>query len=293
MERVVIGGSNSEKLARDVARKLNAKFIDIEYKKFPDGESYLRLKKSFLEKEVIIIQTLYPQNDSIVELLFLLDLVNEFQPRNISLVIPYFAYARQHKRYRKWEAISSKTLAKLIQAFKVNKLITFDLHSTSVINFFDIKVINLTATELIAKYFLKKNLKNPFVLIPDQEREEMAKLAAKILGCDYSFLKKYRSKVTGEIKTEIWKDFDIKGKEVILLDDIISTGKTMLNAIRMVKRKEAKSIFVSCVHYIPSQIYKKMLSLGVKEVVATNTIASEISKINIAPLILNTIKTDL
>jgi ribose-phosphate pyrophosphokinase len=285
MGKVVVSGTNSEELAKNVARKINAKFVGVEHKKFPDGESYLRLKKSIFGENVVILQTLYPQNDSIIELFFLLDLINEFQPKSITLVIPYFAYARQHKRYRKWEAISSKTLAKLIQSFKVSKLITFDLHSRDVLNFFNIPVVHLTAAELIAKYFSKKNLKQPFVLIPDQERGEMARAAAKILNCDHSFLKKYRSRITGEIKTEIWKDFDIKGKDVILLDDIISTGKTMLNAIKIVKREKARSIFVSCVHYIPSKVYKEFLALGVKEVVATNTISSEISKIDVAPLI--------
>jgi ribose-phosphate pyrophosphokinase len=285
MSKVVVSGGSSEKLAREISRRIKAKFIAVEYKKFPDGESYLRLKKTIPEEKVIIVQTLYPQNDSLIELFLLLDLVREFNPKSIIVVIPYFAYARQHKRYRKWEAVSAKTLAKIIQSFKVSKLITFDLHSKDVLNFFNIPVVNLTAAELIAKYFSKKNLEQPFVLIPDQERGEMASVAAKILNCNHSFLKKYRSRITGEIKTEIWKDFDIKGKDVILLDDIISTGKTMLNAIKIVKSKKARSIFVSCVHYIPSKVYKEFLALGVKEVVATNTIPSEISKIDVAPLI--------
>jgi ribose-phosphate pyrophosphokinase len=292
MSKIVVSGINLEKLARNIARKINAKFIGIEHKKFPDGESYLRLKEGIPKEDIIVLQTLYPQNNSIIELFFLLDLINEFRPKSITLVVPYFAYARQHKRYRNWEAVSSKTLAKLIQSFKVKKLITFDLHSKDVLNFFSIPIVHLTATELIAKYFLKKNLRKPFILIPDQEREEMARIVARILNCDYSFLKKYRSRITGEIKTKVWKDFGMKGKDVILLDDIISTGKTMLNAIKIVKMKKARNIFVSCVHYIPSKIYKKFLALGVKEVVATNTIPSEISKIDITPLITITLSKE-
>jgi ribose-phosphate pyrophosphokinase len=285
MDALVISGINSINLAKRVGRRIKAKFISLEYKKFPDGELYLRLKSKINNENVILIETLYPQNDSIIELLFLLDLINEFKPNSVTLVLPYFAYARQHKRYRNFEAISAKTLAKLIQSFGINKIIAVNLHSEEVIKFFDIPVVNLAAEKLIAEYFLSKNLKNPFVLIPDQEREEMAKNAAEILKCGYFFLKKYRSRVTGEIKTEIFKDFDLKGKDVIILDDIISSGKTMLNAIRIAKKKKARNIFVSCVHYIPSSIYKKFLKLGVKEVVATNTIPSEISKIDISPLI--------
>ena len=290
--KVVVSGTNSIKLAKNIARRINAKFVGIEYKKFPDGESYVRLKENIPKgAEALIVQTLYPQNDSIVELFFLLDLVSEFKPKNISLIIPYFAYARQHKRYRKWEAISSKTFAKLLQNFNIERIFTIDLHSNDLIKFFDLEVVHLSTTELIAKYFLRKNLKNPFVLIPDQEREWMAKKAAKILNCDYSYLKKYRSRVTGEIKTEIFKDFDLRGKDVILMDDIISTGKTMINAIEIVKRKEAKNIFVSCVHYIPSEVYKEMLNLGAKEVISTNTIQSEVSKIDVAPLIVDSLKS--
>lgn len=291
MERVIIGGTTSRELARAIAKLLGVKFVNVEHKKFPDGESYIRLEKDVFKKNVVLVQTLYPQNDSLVELFLLLDLVDEFQPKNICLVLPYFAYARQHKRYRKYEVISSKVIARLIQNFKVNKLITFDLHDKSIIKFFNIEVIHLSSTELIANYFLKMKLKNPFILIPDQEREEMAKIAAKTLNCDYSFLKKYRSRITGEITTKIWKDFDVKGRDVIILDDIISTGKTMLNAIKLVGKKKAKNIFVACVHYIPSKVHEKMLVEGAKLVVATNTIPSEISKINVAPLISNKLKT--
>jgi ribose-phosphate pyrophosphokinase len=285
MDKIIISGINYINLAKRIGRRIKAKFISLEYKKFPDGELYLRLKSKINNENVILVETLYPQNDSIVELLFLLDLINEFKPKSVTLVLPYFAYARQHKRYRNFEVISAKTLAKLIQNFEINKIITVNLHSEEVIKFFDIPVVNLAAEKLIAEYFLNKDLKNPFVLIPDQEREVMAINAAEVLKCEYSFLKKYRSRVTGEIKTEILKDFDLKIRDVIILDDIISSGKTMLNAIKIAKKKKARNIFVSCVHYIPSNIYKKFLKLGVKEVVATNTIPSEISKIDISPLI--------
>jgi len=285
MEKVVVGGTSSQELARRIGRELKLAFIGVEHKKFPDGESYVRLEKEVSKKEVILVQTLYPQNDSLVELFFLLDLLTEFRPKSITLVIPYFAYARQHKRYRNFEAISIKAISRLIQNFGVKKLITFDLHSEAVVSFFGIEVVHLTAVELIANYFLKMKLKNPFVLIPDEERAVMAKKAAKILNCEYALLKKRRSRVTGKIKTEISEELKLEGKDVIILDDIISTGKTVMNAIEIAKEKKAKNIFVACVHCIPSEAYKKIKEKGVVLVVATNTIPSKISKVNVAPLI--------
>lgn len=281
---LIIPGTSSKELGKKIADLLKAKLIEIEHKNFPDGESYIRLKERIGRDDVIIVQTLYPQNNSLIELFFLLDLVRELGTGKVTLVIPYFAYARQHRRYLEFEVISAKTIAKIIDFFNVEKVIVIDVHDKAALKFFRAKTVNLTTSLTIANYY-KNKLKNPFVLIPDQERKEFGKNIAKVLGCDYTWLKKYRDRITGKIKTKIWKDFDLKEREVLIADDIISTGETVMNAIEILKKKNAKSIFVACVHYIPSKAYEKIIKAGAKEIIATNSIQSEISKLDVAPLI--------
>ncbi len=291
----VVGGTTCEELARRVARRLNRKFVKVHRKKFPDGESYVRLLRKPSSKRAIVFQTLYPQNDSTVELTFILDLLEEFDVEQVWLVIPYFAYARQHKRYRKWECVSAKSLARLIESFEnVEKVFLLDLHDESILNFFRrCKTIHLSARRLLAEYFSRKKLNDPFVLIPDQERKELAISVSSELGCDYSFLVKYRSRVTGEITTRVWKDFDVNGKEVLILDDVISTGKTMLNAIKIVKEGGAREIYCAATHYIPSKAHEMLMKAGAKEVIATNSIPSEISKLDLAPLFAEALSGEL
>src|SRR3989344_128822 len=215
MATAVVIGPSSRELAISVANKLQAEKIYVQHKKFPDGESYLRLEQPISKgSDVIVIETLFPQNDSIVELLCILDVVQEFKPKSITLVAPYFAYSRQHERYLKWEAVSGKTIAELIDK-KINRIFMFDVHhKKNLFSFFKhAKPIELSAAKQIADYFstkensrriflAKKNhannfsleVKNPFVIAPDQERKGFTDVIAEELGCKYSWLSKHRDR---------------------------------------------------------------------------------------------------
>jgi len=279
MATQVVIGPSSRKLAESIAKQLKDEKVGVQRKKFPDGESYIRLEKPIKKgAKVVVVQTLFPQNDAIVELLLMLDVVNEFKPKSVTAVIPYFAYARQHKRYLKWEAIAAKTVASLIDA-KVDKVLLVDVHDRILLKFFK-KAKELSAASLISDHF--KKIKDPFVLVPDQERGDFAKAIATRLGCEFSWLSKHRDRETGKVTTKIRKKIDVLGKNVLIVDDIISSGHTMLNAIEILKKLGVKGVYVAATHYLATGAHKKILAAGAKEVVATNSIESEIGKIDIA-----------
>jgi ribose-phosphate pyrophosphokinase len=281
---MIVAGPASRELAKKVAKILKLKLVEIEFKLFPDGESYLRFKRN-LKGEVFVIQTLAPPQDrSLFQLLLLISTAKELGAEKIIAVVPYLAYARQDKRFRSGEVISSKLIARLIEESGADELVTFNVHSLKALEFFRIKTSNLTAVELIADYF--SGMKNPFVLAPDEKAIPLAKGVASRLGCEYTSLIKRRDRITGKIETRVKGGMKIKWREVIVVDDIISTGGTMINAIRILKRLGARKIRVACVHAILAQdALKKILKAGAREVVATDSIPSEISKISLASLI--------
>ena len=284
---VVIGPSSRE-LGIKIANLLGAEKIFVQRKKFPDGESYIRLEKKPSNSRVIIVQTLYPQNDSVVELKLMLDTLIEFKPFDVSLVIPYFAYQRQHKRYRTWEAISAKVIAEMFDHKHVDRVLIADVHDRILLKFFkNAETHEISAAELIAGHFAK--LRNPFVLVPDQERGYFAKIIAEKLGCEYSWLSKHRDRVTGNITTKIRRKFNVSGKYVILVDDVISSGKTMLNAIALVKKLGAKSVSCAASHYVPLGAEKMLKKAGAREVIASNSIPSSIGKLDLAEEIADTL----
>ncbi len=289
MATSVIIGPSSRELALKVADKLKADKIFVQHKKFPDGESYTRLEQLIKKNsDVIVVETLFPQNDSIVELLCILDVVSEFKPKYVTLIAPYFAYSRQHERYLKWEAISGRTVAELIDK-KVNKIIMFDVHhKKNLFPFFKkAKPVELTAAKRMADYF--KKVKNVFVIAPDQERKGFTDIVAEELNCDYSWLSKHRDRYTGKTVSHLLHKVNLKGKNIILVDDIISTGGTIISAIEILKQHGVAGIYVATTHYMNvAGVREKILAAGAKEVVTTDSIpAGEISKIDLSQVIVD------
>jgi len=291
MATSVVIGPSSRELAILVANKLKAEKIYVQHKKFPDGESYTRLEQPIQKNsDVVIVETLFPQNDSIFELLCILDVVHEFKPKSITLVIPYFAYSRQHERYLKWEAISGKTVAELIDK-KVNRVLIFDVHhKKNLFSFFKhAKPAELSAAKEIADYF--KRIRNPFVITPDQERENFTDVVARELGCEYSWLSKHRDRYTGKAVSHLRHKIDLRGKNIIIVDDIISTGGTIVNAIEILKQRGAADIYAVATHYMNvAGTREKIIAAGAKDVVATNSIPSAISKINLSAVIADALR---
>lgn len=285
---LIIGGSASQKLAADIANILNEKLGNLEIKKFPDGEKYIRFNDD-IEDEITIVQsTGYPQDENLIELFLIAKNLKSLGCKKVRAVIPYLAYSRQDKRFKKGEAISISIIANLIESSGIDEVITVNLHEEKIVEFFNIPVKNLSAMPLLAEYF-KDIVNNPIVVAPDEGALQHAKEVAKILDCEYDYLKKKRIS-PDKVSTEI-KEINVKNKDVILVDDIISTGGTIINASKILKNEKAKNIFVGCVHpVLVGDALMKIYLSGVKEIVGTDTLSSPISKVSVAPLLANTLK---
>jgi ribose-phosphate pyrophosphokinase len=283
---IIIPGSASKDLGIKVANMLGVELISIEHKIFPDGESYIRFTKELKNNDVVIIQSCSPPQDkNLIELFLMLDNAKDLGAKSITAIVPYLAYSRQDKRFMQFEAISIKTIAKLIESIGIDEIITFDIHSLEILKNFNIKAMNFSAMPLLGKYFLSLGLKEPLVIAPDKGAQSHAETVAKILNTEFTFLEKHRDRISGEVIT-FHKKMNVNNRDVIIVDDIISTGSTIANASRMAKNEGAKDIYVGCTHpLLIGDSRKKLKDSGVKKIVGTDCVINETSEVSVAPII--------
>lgn len=290
---MIIGGSASQSLAAEVAKQLDEKLCTVEIKKFPDGEKYFRIKDEIPEDEkVVIIQsTGYPQDENMMELFFILDTLSDMNVEDITVVSPYLGYSRQERRFKEVECISAKATAKLIQSMGVKHLISINLHEESICDLYDIPVDNLSAMPSIAEYIRNNHDdKKPVILAPDKGAENFAKEIAEILDTDYDYLEKVR--LSPEVVKTKTKSISVENRSVIIVDDIISTGGTIVNAIDILKKQGAKKVDVVCVHpVLVGDAILKISAAGASSVKATNTLISEVASISVGKTIADHLKT--
>ena len=289
MVDIILGGSSAQVLAIKIGRLLKASVLLPEIKRFPDGEKYVRITGDVNGKTVAVIQSFYHQPDEfLIEYFLMVDTLKDLGAKRVLGVVPYFAYARQDERFKPGEAVSFKIVTKLIEEVGTDEIYTVDTHLHRVeqlSEIFRIPAHNLTAVPLLAQY-IKKNfeLTNPIVIGPDEEAEQWAKVAAKELEAEYDVLEKERlgpSEV--RIKT---RELDVKNRDVVIVDDIISTGGTMVEAIKMLKEHGAKNIIAACTHPILVQnALTKIYQAGALAVIGTDTVPSSISFVSVAPVI--------
>jgi ribose-phosphate pyrophosphokinase len=285
---LIIGGSSSQKLAAKVSKELDDYLCPIETKKFPDGERYIRFKDD-IEKEVTVIQsTGFPQDENYMELFLILKNLKDLGAEEIKVVIPYLGYGRQELRFKPGEAISAQIIAELLEFAGATELYSINLHESSVKDFFNIPVIELSAMPPIAEY-IKNVIEDPIIIAPDKGALHHAQDIASILNTKCDYMEKVRlSPDTVETKV---KNLDVDGINAVIIDDIISTGGTIVNAVNILKEYNAKSVTVSCVHpVLVGDAILKIFATGVKDILSTDTISSETNMISVAPLIANAIK---
>jgi len=289
---LIIPGPASKSLGEKIAENLGLPKVNVETKNFPDGESYVRLEENVEGKRVVIIQSTYPpQNTHLIQLFLMVDVAKNFGAKEIVVVTPYLAYARQDKVFRLYEPISIETILKILEKLGVDKLITINLHEPNVLQKFRFKSVNLSAINLLAKYFLKMGLKDAVAFAPDAKAVKLVEEASKILGGGLGWFKKERNRVTGEISMSCEGEFKVEGKNVILFDDMISTGGTTATAVKMLKQMGVKKVFSACVHpLLVGDALQKILGNGAEKIVATDTIPSKVSIVSVASLITETLK---
>lgn len=282
---IIIGCSNSKKLAEKIARKLKAEYSPLTVKHFPDGELYTKFEINLKNKDIVLVQTLCPANEALLETIFAGQTAKELGAKKIKLVVPYLGYIRQDKRFNPGEAISSKIVGKLLSIF--DEVITIDPHLhryRSLNEVFQTKTKKLTANELIQNY-IWKNYKNPIIIGPDEESFQWAKKIAENINAETVILEKTRYSPK-KVKVEVKSNIGIKNKDVIIIDDIISTGKTILDTIKKLNTKKPKSVSVIAVHgiFTDSITYKEIVK-NTKKITTTNTISNKHAKIDVSGLI--------
>jgi ribose-phosphate pyrophosphokinase len=281
---VVIAGPASVDLARSISHNLNVKIIEPELKIFSDGESKLRIP-SVNNKHCIIVQSLYPPPDRhIIQLLMIIHKCKKDHASKITVIIPYMAYARQDKAFLDGEIISIAVLAQVIENFGVDEVITVDIHKEVSLSYFSIKIKNISAIPILADY-IKNNvtIEKSFIISPDAGGIERAEKFAQLLELPILCLKKKRDRKTGFVSIDENIGMKVDGMNAILIDDMISTGGSIVKACEVLKKQKIGNIIVFCSHAIlVDNAFEKIINSGVKEIISTNSIPSICSKVDLS-----------
>ena len=282
----IIAGPTSTALSRRVAELLHSRIVDVESKVFPDGESYVRLTAPVRGEEVAVIQTLSrPQDTSTIQLLQLVSAAKEHGAIKAIAVVPYFAYARQDKRFLEGEVVTAGLLVRLIKEAGADAFMTVDAHSVNSTKGFTIPVMNVDASPVVSEKLLEMKLNGASVVAPDEGALDRARSLAKFLAGEAFSMRKSRDRTTGRIVMAD-ADFDVSGKNVVIYDDVISTGGTVTEGIKILRRHNPSRIVVACVHALMvGNALDRILAAGSEEIIATDTLPTTVKTVSVAPLI--------
>lgn len=271
--------SASQELAKDIASNLGCKIGECKVNHFADGEILVEIGESVRGKDVFIVQsTSNPVTENLMEILVLADALKRASANEITAIIPYFGYARQDRKAKPRQPITSRLVADLLTVAGVTRVVTVDLHAAQIQGFFDIPVDEMQALPLLANYFNEKNVDDICVVSPDHGGATRARKLAVALDAPVAIIDKRRPKPNvAEIMGVLG---DIEGKNCIVIDDMIDTGGTIVAGIEMLKKKGAKDVYVACTHPVFSGAAVERLQNSLAdEVVVTDTIKLEEEKL--------------
>ena len=279
----VIAGKSSEDIARKLSRKIKANFVKSQVRIFADGESKITLSGNISKKKSIVVQSIYPPVDTnLIQTLSLISKAKETSSEVIA-VIPYMGYARQDREFLPGEIVTMKVLGKLFKGSGASKIIAVDIHSLIGFKHFSIKTKNVSAIPELVRYFKKLSLRNPLVVSPDQGGKERAKEFAKELGSEYIALEKKRDRKTGKVQIKTKNLDEVANRDLILVDDMISTGGSIVKATQFLKKQKCKKVYVACTHaLLMNDAEKKIKKAGVTKIVSVNTIPGKTSLVDVS-----------
>jgi ribose-phosphate pyrophosphokinase len=278
----VICTEKSQVLATRVAKALNTTVVDVKYSRFPDGEQYLLAGE--IDDEMVIIGSVV-DNDSLVQLMLLVDACDRATNR---LVLPYMAYARQDKRFKAGEPVSSRVVARALSQ-GVSEVITVNIHEKEVLKSFTVPAKNLSLAKDIGSYIRTLQLDNPLILAPDEGAMAFAGQVASTGGWDCDHLEKTR--LSGVEVKMAPRQLSATSRSVVIVDDIISTGGTIATAAGMLYQQGAKDVFAACVHGVfTGGAYVRLMSTGIRDVVCSDTIERSCSRISAADQIAHALR---
>ena len=269
----LLTGNSNKILSKNIARYLKTKLVNSSIRKFADGEIYIEINENIRGNSIFIIQSISsPANDNLMELLLCIDALKRSSAKNITAVIPYFGYARQDRKVVPRTSISAKLVSNLITKAGADRIVTVDLHAGQIQGFFDIPVDNLFSTPIFARH-VKKRIKSKKIICvaPDVGGTERARALGKLLNVGLAIVDKRRPKPgQSQVMNVIG---DVKDQTCVIVDDIIDSGGTIVNAAKALKKRGAKEVYVYITHGVLSgEAVKKIKGSVIKNLVITDTI---------------------
>jgi ribose-phosphate pyrophosphokinase len=296
-ELKLLTGNANRPLAEEIARDLHLPLADAEVSSFSDGEVFVQINENVRGADVFVIQpTCPPVNDNLMELLVMIDALKRASARRITTVLPYYGYARQDRKVQPRVPISAKLVADLLTAAGTDRVLALDLHAGQIQGFFDIPVDHLFAAPVMIDYLGKKDLADPVVVAPDAGGVERARAIAKRMRAGLAIIDKRREGPNVSLFMHLIGD--VKGKDVVIIDDMIDTGGTVVQAVEALKREGAQRILACGVHPVLSgPAIARIEGSPIEEVMVTNSIplgpekrSKKITVLTVAPLLAEAIR---
>jgi len=295
----LLTGNSNKILSKKISKYLKSKLINSSIRKFADGEIYIEINENIRGNSIFIIQSISsPANDNLMELLLCIDALKRSSAKNITAVIPYFGYARQDRKVVPRTSISAKLVSNLITKAGADRVVTVDLHAGQIQGFFDIPVDNLFCTPIFARHIKKKiNLNNLICVAPDVGGVERTRALSRRINSSIAIIDKRRP---APGKSEVMNIVgNVKNKNCVIVDDIIDSGGTIVNAAKALKEKGAKDVYVYITHAVLSgEAIHKIEKSQIKKLITTDTIdnskkirkSKKVEIISLAPMISEAMK---
>lgn len=267
----VFSGRSNHPLAERIAKQIGEPLGKVEIKNFSDGEIWVKFTDNIRGADVFIVQSTNPPAENLLELLIMMDAAKRASAHLVAAVIPYFGYARQDRKDQPRVSITAKLIANLIAKAGADRVITMDLHAPQIQGFFDIPVDHLYSSAVLVQSFRRRRIPRLTVCSPDVGGIKMARAYAKRLEADLVLIDKRRPRQNeAEVMNIIG---DVRNRNILIVDDLIDTGGTLVNAVKALRSNGAQEVYAACTHPVLSgNAMEKLKNSGLSEVVVTDTI---------------------
>ncbi len=278
---IVLASHGSSRLATALAEELDAELAAVEEDRFPDGEWITRVPPDLEGTAIVVHTTSAPQDENLIKLLITLDAARENGADEVVAVVPYVAYSRQDRRFEPGDPVSFRAVARAISA-NADAFVTVDLHEPSTLEFFEVPSENVTAAEEMGRFIAEElGEEDPVIVGPDEGARELAKTVAEVFDAEWDHLEKER--ISGDEVVIEPKEIDVEGRTVVLVDDMIDTGGTMVEAAKALKELGAERLYAACTHALLTRnADARLRAAGFEDIFATDTVPNPYTVVSAA-----------